>query len=57
MSLGIGAKPFFTSIVASVRAPPLSSDSFTTLPTLTPAMRTSAWSGSVVASGNATLNS
>ena len=45
------------SIVAIVRAPPLSSDSFTTLPTFTPAMRTSACTGSVVASGNATFTS
>ena len=57
MSLGTGAKLFFMSIVTIVRVPPLSSFIPTTLPTFTPAMRTSACWASVVASGNATLNS
>ena len=50
MSLGIGA--YGSSICTStiVRAPPASSSFVLTLPTFTPAMRTSASSASVAAS-------
>ena len=52
MFSGIGAKRSSSSISTTVRAPPLSSSLALTLPTFTPAMRTSDSSASVAASGN-----
>ncbi len=54
MSSGIGAKRSSISMSTTVRAPPLSSSLALTLPTLTPAIRTSDSVASVAASGNAT---
>jgi hypothetical protein len=52
VSSGNGAYFGSIDIVTRVAAPPLSSSFLRTLPTFTPAMRTSACSASVVASGN-----
>jgi hypothetical protein len=55
LSSGIGANRSSISISATVRSPPLSSSFDFTLPTLTPAIRTSASVASVDASGKAAL--
>ena len=56
MSFGIGAYGESSWTSTTVRAPPLSSSFDFTLPTFTPAIRTSASSASVAASGMCTLN-
>ena len=55
MSLGIGAYGSSSWTSTIVRAPPASSSFVLTLPTFTPAMRTSASSASVAASGMCTV--
>ena len=56
MSFGIGAYGGSSWTSTIVRAPPLSSSFDFTLPTFTPAMRTSASSASVAASGHVDVN-
>ena len=56
MSFGIGAYGESSWTSTTVRAPPLSSSFDLTLPTFTPAIRTSASSASVAASGMFTVN-
>ena len=56
MSSGIGAYGSSTSTSTSVLLPLSSSSFFFTLPTFTPAIRTSASTASVGASGTATSN-
>jgi hypothetical protein len=57
VSFGIGAYLGSIWSVTVVASPRLSSAFCETLPTVTPAIRTSACCASVVASGNATLSS